>query len=197
MVVLCGHPLRGRNRETVRFSTLMYFSHRLYLLIKSSMPKFHVNDQFSKSPSKRKCIISKTKIYAPDMHDISSISRKNPQATNPSNQQNQHPTNKLQRHPPSLLHSPNTINQTPSIQPPRILPNQRIQTNPHPPRINIRIQTPLNKKLNPALNTRIAIRSIDSLVSVFERRSYTDTCISFDGKRWEKQWRKLCQRRKV
>jgi hypothetical protein len=124
------------------------------------------------------------------MHDISAIERTNPQATRPSKQQHKYRT--MQRnsntfhYPPSLFHSPNTINQHPSIQPPGILPNQRIQTNPHPPRINIRIQPPLNEKLDPALNTRIAIRSSDSLVSVLERGSCQQkTCISFDGKRWE------------
>jgi len=98
------------------------------------------------------------------------MEHKNPQATNPSEQQNQHLTKNLQRRPPSLLHSPNTINQRPSIQPPRILPNQSIQTNPHPPRINIRIQPSRNKQVNSALNTRIAIRPRDTLVPVFERR---------------------------
>ena len=40
-VVLCGgNSLRGRTRVMVHLSTLMYFSLRLQLLIRSSVPKF-------------------------------------------------------------------------------------------------------------------------------------------------------------
>jgi hypothetical protein len=39
---------KGRIRVSVHLSTLMYFSHRLYLLVRSSVPKFVLYEQFFK-----------------------------------------------------------------------------------------------------------------------------------------------------
>ena len=45
VIVFRGHSPQGRNRYTIRLSALIYFSHRLNLLIKSSMPKLLLIEQ--------------------------------------------------------------------------------------------------------------------------------------------------------
>lgn len=69
------------------------------------------------------------------------------------------------QHPSSTAQMPTT----PSVQPPRILPNQSIQANTHALRVNVRIHPPRDKQIDTALDTSIAIRPADSLVPVFER----------------------------
>ena len=84
---------------------------------------------------------------------------------------------------------------TSSAQPPRILPNQRIQTNPHTLRINIRIHPPRNEQIDTVLNARIAIRPADSLVPVFDRGPcFSKYHVSLDVKQWKEQRRKVCLR---
>jgi hypothetical protein len=78
MIVSCGYPLRRRIRETVHSSTLMYFSYRLYLLIRSSMPKFPLNDQSFHSIEQTQVHYRQDRDTRPGMHDDTAVKRKTP-----------------------------------------------------------------------------------------------------------------------